>query len=102
MAEHEEQNEPVAHSAPTIDESISGLFEFIERVLIYVVGLFLIGFAILALVDTVVLVKDPIFVEHDYTTAITHGIDAAFLTVILLELLHTVLSRGPLSRQLQE
>jgi hypothetical protein len=84
------------------DERVEYLFELVARVLVYVVALFLIFFAVLALVDTVALIKDPILVDHDYTRAITLGIDTAFLTVILLELLHTVVSRGPISRQLQE
>ncbi|HKO24856.1 MAG TPA: hypothetical protein VJY65_08970, partial [Chloroflexota bacterium] len=35
-------------------------------------------------------------------TAALKGIDGAFLAIILLELLHTTLSRGPISQQLQE
>jgi len=85
------------------EDRVGRRFEGVERLLIYVVALFLIGFAVLALVDTVTMVW-PLIVgkHHDYTAAITDGIDTAFLTIILLELLHTVLSRGPLSRQLQE
>jgi hypothetical protein len=36
---------------------------------------------------------------HDLTKAITVGVDAAFLTVILLELLHAVIGREQLARQ---
>jgi hypothetical protein len=97
-----ERSQRIGAARTSWDERLGSVIEFVERALVYVVALFLVGFAVLALVNTVVLVWDPIFVQHDYTTAITHGIDAAFLTVILLELLHTVITRGPISRQLQE
>lgn len=87
----------------TLDERLGRVLESIERGLIYVVALFLIGFAVLALVDTVVNVWQPVFSGgRDITSGIVVGVDKSFLTVILLELLHTVLSRGPISRQLQE
>lgn len=85
-----------------VEMRIEHVLETVERALIYIVALFLVILAVLALVNTVLRVTDPILHHHDYTKAIANGIDAAFLTVILLELLHTVLSRGPLSRQLQE
>jgi hypothetical protein len=92
-----------SHRKPTVDERLGAGLAIVERVLIYMVALLLVGFAVLALVNTVVLVEAPLLgPAHDYGLAISHGIDAAFLTVILLELLHTVLSRGPISRQLQE
>jgi hypothetical protein len=34
--------------------------------------------------------------------AVIEGLDDAFLVIILLELLHTVLSRGPVTRRVQE
>lgn len=72
-------------------------FEWLEQVLILTVALFLVGFAMLSLVNVVAITWQPIVVEHDYTKAIASGFDAAFMTVILLEVLHTVLSRAALA-----
>lgn len=44
----------------------------------------------------------PLFQAHDFTKAIETGFDSAFLTIILLEVLHTVLSQASLVRQGQE
>jgi len=74
----------------------------VERLLVSVVALLLVGFAALGLLNTVALVKDTLVGGGDYTVVIAEGIDAAFLTIILLELLHTVLSRGSLGQEVQE
>jgi len=94
------------HHVPSkLDRVFGEVLEQIERVLVYVVAIFLVGFAVLALVNTVVSVVNgwPGAAHNgDFNPLIVTGIDSAFLTIILLELLHTVLSRGPLSLQLQE
>ena len=94
------------HHVPSrLDRLFGNALEQIERVLVYVVAIFLVGFAVLALVNTVVSVINgwPGAAHNgDFNPLIVTGIDSAFLTIILLELLHTVLSRGPLSLQLQE
>ncbi len=74
----------------------------VEQLLVSVVALLLVGFAALGLLNTVALVKDTLVGGGDYAVVIAEGIDAAFLTIILLELLHTVLSRGALGQQVQE
>ena len=74
----------------------------VEQLLVSVVALLLVGFAALGLLNTVALVKDTLVGGGDYAVVIAEGIDAAFLTIILLELLHTVLSRGSLAQQVQE
>ncbi len=57
----------------------------------------------LALVATAIAIATPLLKpERDYSKAVTGGIDAAFLVIILSELLHTTLSWGPISEQLQE
>jgi hypothetical protein len=38
----------------------------------------------------------------DFGRAAVAGLDSAFLAIIILELVHTTLSRGPVSRQVQE
>jgi hypothetical protein len=90
------------HSPYRVSQWATGLFEQAEQLLILLVGLFLIGFAALSLFNTLVLIKDPIFVDHDYTEAISMGFDSAFLTIILLEVLHTVLTRSSLALQIRE
>jgi phosphate starvation-inducible membrane PsiE len=78
-------------------------FEQAETVLTASVAIVLIALAVLALLDTFVRVIGPLLSEqHDAIRAVTDGIDAAFLVIILLELLHTILSHGPISQQLQE
>ncbi len=91
-----------ARPASTFDARVGRALERVERALIYVVALFLIAFAVLALVNTVAQVNDFTILRKDYTGGIAAGIDSAFLTIILLELLHTVLSRGSIGQQLQE
>lgn len=76
-------------------------FELIQRVLIAGVAIVLVILSSMALWDTVVLVHEQL-VAHDLTKAITEGVDTVFLTVILLELLHTVISRGSLAQQAPE
>jgi phosphate starvation-inducible membrane PsiE len=41
-------------------------------------------------------------VDHDAPHAAMVGLDSAFLAIILIELVHTTLSRGPISVQVQE
>ncbi|HTE85418.1 MAG TPA: hypothetical protein VK821_11865, partial [Dehalococcoidia bacterium] len=78
------------------------LFERGESFLIAVVSLFLVIFVVIALVAVLVDVHDPLLRQHDFTTATLEGVNGTFLAVILLELLHTTLSRGPISQQLEE
>jgi hypothetical protein len=91
-----------AHSPYRVSQRTTELFEQAEQLLISLVGLFLIGFAALSLFNTLVLIKDPILVDHDYTKAVSLGFDSAFLTIILLEVLHTVLTRSSLALQIRE
>jgi hypothetical protein len=86
---------PVFHM---LDRGLAG----IELLLRYAVAVFLIGLAAISLVNAVVLAWPPLTAQHDYTKAISLGFDTVFLTVILLEVLHTVLNRGALVRQVQE
>ncbi len=76
-------------------------FPTIQRVLILGVALILALLAILATWETLVSVWRLMRAGH-LTTAVAAGTDSIFLTVILLELLHTVISRGPLLEQTQE
>ncbi len=95
--------EPSLRAEPSAPEErvIEG-FARAESLLTSVVALLLIGFVVVALVAVIAEVKDPLLVNHDFTAATIKGINATFLAIILLELLHTTISRGPISLQLQE
>jgi hypothetical protein len=84
-----------------VDAWLETSFKLIEHVLIAGVAIALVVLSVMSLWDTVVVVRDELAV-HDITKAITSGIDTAFLTVILLELLHTVIGRQSLARQAPE
>lgn len=86
---------------PSIEQTMNRVFEVIQRVLIGAVAIALVILSVLALWDTVVSVHDQLARNH-LTLGIATGVDTAFLTVILLELLHTVTSRGPVAEQVQE
>lgn len=81
-----------------LDTGMAESFAVIQRLLIAAVAIALVVLSLMALWDTVILVRDEI-TRHDLTRAITVGVDTVFLTVILLELLHTVIGQEPLARQ---
>lgn len=84
--------------ADRMDAGMEQSFAVVHEILIAGVAIALIILSAMALWDTVVLVRDELQV-HNVTRAITVGVDTVFLTVILLELLHTVIGRGPLAQQ---
>ncbi len=101
--EHRERDEgPV----PTPSRPERRVNEFIERlasVLTTVVGACLIVFVAVALAGIVENTWTPLVQEHDFTTAALHGLDAAFLAIIIIELVHTTLTRGgALTEQVQQ
>ena len=99
----EESREPrVTPRATALDRRVRHGFEAVQSLLLYSVALLLVVFAVLALVSAVVTFGQHLLGDRDYPYAISQGIDTAFLTIILVELLHTVLSRGPIGRQVQE
>jgi len=75
-------------------------FAVVQRILLALVALALVILSCMALWNTVVLVHAQMS-SHDLTRAIT-GVDSVFLTVILLELMHTVIGRGHLAQRIQE
>ncbi|GAC1403268.1 MAG: hypothetical protein NVSMB52_17260 [Chloroflexota bacterium] len=98
-----EHHEPRVQAEPTVLEGrLIHVYERAESILTSVVALFLTCFVLIAFIGVVVDVKDPLLRTHNFTEAALRGIDSTFLAIILLELLHTTLSRGPISMQLQE
>jgi len=79
----------VVEFAHRMDGWMASTFAVIQRLLIAAVAIALVSLSTMALWDTVVIVHDEL-TRHDLTRAITGGVDTVFLTVILLELLHTV------------
>ncbi|GAC1575771.1 MAG: hypothetical protein NVS3B7_08380 [Candidatus Elarobacter sp.] len=84
------------------DSRIERWFRKMQRGLEYVVAAFLGAFAVMALVTAVLEFRGSLLETDDFTLALTRALDAVLLTIILLELLRTVLSRSPLGRRMQE
>lgn len=103
MDEAENTFEPMIHPPPTkAERRLNRILERLASVLTSVVAFLLILFVVVALVGTVRAASEPLLHEHDFTRSAIEGLDGAFLVVILLELVHTTLSRGPIARQVQE
>jgi phosphate starvation-inducible membrane PsiE len=95
--------EPTIQPPPTkVERHLNRVLERTASVLTSLVAMLLILFVAIALVGTVSAAAEPLVHEHDFMRAAIDGLDGAFLVVILLELVHTTLSRGPVSRQVQE
>lgn len=77
-------------------------FSRVESFLIFVIGLFIVGFVLIALLGVINEIREPLLITHNFTEAALKGIDVAFLAIILLELLHTIRSQSSLTKQLQE
>jgi phosphate starvation-inducible membrane PsiE len=84
------------------EERFNRLLERATSVLTSVVALVLLVFVVLALAGVAVAAIQPLLGAHDFTHAAIDGLDGTFLVIILLELVNTTLSRGPIARQLQE
>jgi predicted PurR-regulated permease PerM len=95
--------EPSIQAPPTHFESrFNDSLARVANVLTSVVAVLLIAFVIIALVGVVMEGFKPIIEHRNFTQAAVQGVNSAFLAIILLELVHTTVSRGPMTRQLQE
>ena len=98
----EQSTEPTTQPPPTHAENkFNGAVERTAAVLTSIVAVFLVTLVGVALVGAIVATLQPLL-THDYARAAVGGLDATFLAIILLELVHTTLSRGPITRQVQE
>lgn len=84
------------------EERVNRFLEHAASMLTSIVAIFLIVFVLIALVGVVTGVATPLLHGHSFTQAALEGLDSVFLAIILLELLHTTLSRGSVTRQVQE
>jgi phosphate starvation-inducible membrane PsiE len=103
MAEAVDRSEPRIHAPPSdFERHLNSGLERAASVLTSLVAVLLILFVGIALVGVVRSALGPLVHKHDFSAAAVEGLDAAFLVIILLELVHTTLSRGPVSQQVQE
>lgn len=84
-----------------LDRLTSAAFAVFHRMLTAGVALALVILALVALWNTAVTIAQSLS-TRDLGAAIAHGVDTVFLTIILLELLHTVITREPLAQQAQD
>ena len=89
-------------SPARLEERLDFVVERGARYLTSVVGLFLVGFVIIALAGAVVPVWRALVEEHNDLEAVLDGLDMAFLAIILLELVETTRSQGPMTRRIRE
>jgi hypothetical protein len=82
-------------------ERFSRSLERATSLLTSIVALLLLVLVVVALAGVLIAAIEPI-TTRDFTHAAIEGLDGAFLVIILLELVHTTLSRGPLAQQLEE
>jgi len=95
--------EPTIQAPPTHRESrFNETLAHVANILTSAVALLLIVFVGVALVGVVTEGVKPLLDGGRYTDAAVQGVNSAFLAIILLELVHTTVSRGPMTRQLQE
>ena len=96
-------DEPRIQPAPLGPEKrFNDGLERAASILTSVVASLLILFVVIAILGVVLEAWHSLFTDHDPMHAALSGLDAAFIVIILLELVHTTLSRGPISTQVQE
>jgi phosphate starvation-inducible membrane PsiE len=103
MSHADTLEEPRIQPAPLGPEKrFNDALERMASVLTSVVATLLMIFVVVAIVGVVMDAWHSLFRDHDPMHAALSGLDAAFIVIILLELVHTTLSRGPISTQVQE
>ena len=98
-----ESDEPAIHPKPSpIERSLNRALQRSASVLTSTVALLLILFVVLSLVGIVSTAAVSLVRDHDFAGTAVRGLDGAFLVIILLELVHTTLSRESITTQIQE
>ena len=85
-----------------LERHVRQAFTSVQLLLVYIVALFLILFSLLTLVSTSRELILAVQQHQDLTQAVSQGLNAVLFTVILLEVLNTVLSRAAMVQKLQE
>lgn len=102
-AARRDSDEPRIQPPPsTVEARLNRALERLSSVLSSLVALVLIGLVLVALAGVLIGVHGALLHQRDPRRAVVHGLDATLLAIIVLELVHTTLTRGPMSRQLQE
>lgn len=95
--------EPQLQPSPSgAEKRLNGVIERSASILTSVVAALLMLFVILAVGGLVMDAWQSLVHEHNAMKAAVAGMNSAFVVIILLELVHTTLSRGPISSQVQE
>ena len=89
-------------SETVLEHHVRRAFTGVQLLLVYIVALFLISFSLLTLFSTGQALILAVQRHQDLTQAVSQGVDAVLFTVILLEVLNTVLSRAAMVQKLQE
>lgn len=96
----QEQHEPrVQPEASHPEARLHSLLERVSSLLASIVALFLIVFVVIVLIGIVDDLRKTLITTHAFSQAAIQGLDSAFLAIILLELLHTTLTRSSIIRQ---
>jgi predicted PurR-regulated permease PerM len=100
---HPGPDEPSIQAPPThLESRFNDSLARVANILTSIVAVLLIVFVVIALLGVVIEGVKPIVEHRNFTQAAVQGVNSAFLAIILLELVHTTVSRGPMTRQLQE
>jgi predicted PurR-regulated permease PerM len=100
---HPGPDEPSIQAPPThLESRFNDSLARVANILTSIVAVLLIVFVVIALIGVVIEGVKPIVEHRNFTQAAVQGVNSAFLAIILLELVHTTVSRGPMTRQLQE
>ena len=103
MGDEAERRDPRIQPTPLgAEKAVNNVLERVAGGLTSVVAGLLVLFVMVAVVGIVLNAWTSFQQEHDVMHAAVAGLDAAFVAIILLELVHTTLSRGPVSVQVQE
>ena len=95
--------EPQLQPTPSGSEKrVNRVIERSASVLTSVVAGLLMLFVILAVAGLAMDAWQSLVKDHNPMKAAVSGMNSAFVVIILLELVHTTLSRGPISSQVQE
>ncbi len=86
----------------TTTDRVGRWFDAGQRALEYAVAAFLAALAALSLFAAAFELHGSLVETGDFTLALTQALDAVLLTVILLELMRTIVSRSPMLHRLQD
>jgi phosphate starvation-inducible membrane PsiE len=84
------------------EKRFNDALERIASLMTSLVAALLVVFVVIAAGGVVLDAWRALSIDRDLTRAAVTGLNGAFIVIILLELVHTTLSRGPITTQIQE